>query len=337
MGMTRGEAAALLGAWAVDAVDADERRAIDAVLATEADLDRRARAMAAAAAQLGAGVAAPPPPSLRSDLVAAARASRVSAPASTPLEVYEHQAAALASLLADLRPDEWASAASPYRWDVHGLVAHLVAIERLMESTLGLGPAPDGATAGHLDVGVELVERLRQGDPAATVAAWDAAVERIVAHLHSPGAPDDDLDTPFHGWPFHLGSLLVARGFELWTHADDVRRATGRPLGSPIDEDLRTMSDHSVRSLELIQPFLPEAPALVPLRVVLTGSGGGTWDLGPAGDEPAVLVADVVDYCRLASQRIEPDELTVTVEPGTGGEIAPLVSSLLVAARAFAV
>ncbi len=132
-------------------------------------------------------------------------------------------------------------------------------------------------------------------------------------------------------------SLLVARGFELWTHADDVRRATGRPLGSPIDEDLRTMSDHSVRSLELIQPFLPEAPALVPLRVVLTGSGGGTWDLGPAGDEPAVLVADVVDYCRLASQRIEPDELTVTVEPGTGGEIAPLVSSLLVAARAFAV
>ena len=36
-----------------------------------------------------------------------------------------------------------------------------------------------------------------------------------------------------------------------------------------------------------------------PARIVLTGPGGGTFDLdGPGSERTVTLVADVVDYCR---------------------------------------
>jgi hypothetical protein len=54
-------------------------------------------------------------------------------------------------------------------------------------------------------------------------------------------------------------------------------------------------------------------------RIVLTGSGGGTWDqplsLGEvAGPPDTTLVLDVVDYCRLAARRLHPDDVAVAVE-----------------------
>ena len=35
---------------------------------------------------------------------------------------------------------------------------------------------------------------------------------------------------------------LLIRAFETWTHADDIRRATGRPMVAPPDPSLLTMS-----------------------------------------------------------------------------------------------
>ncbi len=60
----------------------------------------------------------------------------------------------------------------------------------------------------------------------------------------------------------------------------------------------------------------------VQLRLVLTGPGGGTWDLrmGPDEDAPACvsIVADAVGFCRLVANRIAPGdlELHTTGDPG---------------------
>jgi hypothetical protein len=79
-------------------------------------------------------------------------------------------------------------------------------------------------------------------------------------------------------------------------------------------------------------------------KVVLTGPGGGTW-LQPLGGQPAAggpdraatgapdvtVVADVVDFCRLAAQRLDPDGLRAEIE----GD-AEVARKVLVAAQVFA-
>lgn len=80
-------------------------------------------------------------------------------------------------------------------------------------------------------------------------------------------------------------------------------------------------------------------------RVVLTGLGGGTWTVPLAWGEPAdadadadtdlepdlELRVDVVAWCRVASERLEPEALAVEAQ-GDGS----LVADLLVAASVFA-
>jgi hypothetical protein len=69
------------------------------------------------------------------------------------------------------------------------------------------------------------------------------------------------------------------------------------------------------------------------VRIVLTGEGGGTFDLGePEAGRRALLVADVVDYCRVVARRIAPADLAAVREGDTA-----LLDDLLVAAGAFAV
>jgi hypothetical protein len=80
----------------------------------------------------------------------------------------------------------------------------------------------------------------------------------------------------------------------------------------------------------------PTSAKLTPTRVVLTGAGGGTFDLpnpGAAdGADRSLLVVDVVDYCRLVARRIEPHALDAT---RTGDR--SMLTALLRAAQAIAV
>jgi hypothetical protein len=137
----------------------------------------------------------------------------------------------------------------------------------------------------------------------------------------------------FHTYPFSVGSVLVARGFELWTHADDLRRALGRPMAVPAPGVLRQMADLSVRNL--LSATLVTAPHQFErsARVVLTGPGGGTWELGEAGGGPpdVTVVADVVEYCRMVARRIEPAALAADI---TGDD--ELALDLFVAAQLLA-
>jgi uncharacterized protein (TIGR03083 family) len=233
---------------------------------------------------------------------------------SSPAEAFNAQLRALRDVLTGLEAADWTSLASPYEWTVHGLVAHLLVVERYMGRVIGRRVEPPHPGEGdHLGMDLDIIAAEVTRDPDHTAAEWFAE-----AHANLQWAEQMDADTgaEFHGWPFHVGSLMVARTFELWTHADDIRRACGQPMATPSAGDLATMSNVSVTSLPLtahvVRPDVPDVRA----RVVLTGDGGGVWDLtlGRGGDEAVTVIADVVDYCRMAARRIAPEALDIDIE-----------------------
>lgn len=271
-----------------------------------------------------------PPPTIRDDVLARAGASpRAHVEPTSPAELFAAQVAMMHALLDELQPSEWDMVAEPYAWTVHGLVAHLLVVERYTADVLGVERYPEQLAGGvhdHLAMGADVIETelLRAPEDTAVDWAWLAARNAAFA---ADALPDDDDPAPLHGWPFTRSSALVARAFEVWTHADDIRRATGRALSAPTAGELRTMSSLSVGSLPLLV-----GKSMRPARVVLTGPGGGTFDIGGTGERAALLATDVVDYCRVVARRIAPAELTATRQGDT-----VLIDTLLTAATAFAV
>lgn len=293
-------------------------------------------------AALAEATAVAPPPALRDRLMGEiVRRARAGVEPATAPDLYRSRVTVLHGLVGQLAGDDWSAPVAPYGWTVHRLVAHLAVIEAYTARQLGLtaeAPLPPGdpATADHLGLGAAEAEALAAGPPEATVARWWAAASLIAGHVGSD-AFDPAAPVPLHQWPFDAATALVARAFELWTHGDDVRRATGRALEEVPAGELRTMSSTSVQGLPLLlalqaPPAGDAPPVLTPTRVVLTGPGGGTFELGGPGPQANLLVADVVDYCRLVSRRLDPNELASTRE---GDE--RLLSSLLVAAQAIAI
>jgi hypothetical protein len=142
---------------------------------------------------------------------------------------------------------------------------------------------------------------------------------------------------PLHGIPFRVTTAIVARAFELWTHADDIRAAIGEPLDSPSSEVVHRMATESVSSLPFAALGLAAPPGPAVAHIVLTGRGGGTWTLrvGGARDvaaEPDVtLVTDVIDYCRVVSRRQDIDTLAMTTEGDTALAVQLLEASQFVA------
>jgi hypothetical protein len=126
-----------------------------------------------------------------------------------------------------------------------------------------------------------------------------------------------------------LDALLLVRTFELWTHENDIQRAVGWEPSAPDASTLRLMTDLGARLL----PYAAARAGLaepVQLRLVLTGPGGGTWDvtLGPDTPSPAAvsIVADAVGFCRLVANRIRPGDLDLHVI-GDSRHVAPVLAA----------
>jgi uncharacterized protein (TIGR03083 family) len=161
-------------------------------------------------------------------------------------------------------------------------------------------------------------------DPAQTLAEWREAVSRTLALVAARGHDSHDgLDTcvALHGMQLPLRALLVVRAFELWVHENDIRLAASLPLAVP-DPSVLSLMTRLAASLLPGAAVRAEVPGPGRLHLVLTGPGGGTWDLewdpewdtetasavrpGPA---EVSIVADAVGFCRLVSDRMAPAEL----------------------------
>ena len=246
----------------------------------------------------------------------------------SPTEAFSSAAGAFYDMLITLSAECWHRPALR-DLDVQGLVGHLVGVERDVQRCIAGDEAV--GSANHVESTQPLALAQEGRAPAATIAEWREAVDRTLAMASEA---DLDANVAIHGVPLRLRDLLVARTFELWTHENDIRVVAGLAPSVPEPSTLRPMT-------ELATALLPFGAAFTDLHepisvhLVLTGAGGGTWDVavGEPSPEPAELgiVTDVVGFCRLFANRISPADLDVLV---TGD--SDHATSVLTAAAALA-
>lgn len=277
------------------------------------------------------------PPGMRERVLASALAARAvgralpAVPDISPVEAFGRAVEDLLGLLTVLPGDAWRI---PVLRDLHvqGLVGHLTGVE--VDVQRALAGDPEVSRADHVASTQPVAEQQRGHAPEVTRQEWRAAVERTLARVR-----DADLDAvvAVHGMRLPLGALLVVRAFELWTHANDIRRAVGLPASVPDAATLRLMTGLAVRLLPHGVALVSDVVPPVDVHLVLTGPGGGTWDVAlgnrtsPAEVPEIGIVADAVGFCRLVADRIDAAELGAHV---TGA--AALVDTFLAGAAALA-
>jgi uncharacterized protein (TIGR03083 family) len=248
----------------------------------------------------------------------------------TPVDSFLRTADEFVELLAGLTPGEWELPAHPEHGRVRDLVAHL--IEQL--SVPWLRGDPDAPfLPDHVASTRAIVASLSAVPFDELVQRWSDAAQAVVA---ATGRGEFDREVVFHDLTLTVPGYLVSRTFELWAHGMDIALATSRPM--PVLDDARMLL-MSGRLMDAV----PEALAYrrTPLRgrtarFVLTGPAGGCYEvpLAPgetAGQPDVVVVADVVDICRLAARRLTLEDLPATVEGDAG-----LADVILVNLDAFA-
>jgi uncharacterized protein (TIGR03083 family) len=323
----------LLGAYALDAVDADETVAVEEYLERAPRAAHEVARLRKAAAWIGATEALTPPPELHDTVVEAARSHRSARTEDDPfLAVYLSVTSCFDAVL-----DEMTDGSLDVRTfnglTVRELVIHLASMESTVAQVIGCPTVPD---VTELDIErrtATFVERFRDRPLRDVREVWRASVDAIRQWF--VGEPPD---TSVHVFGIAVGrdSLLVTRAFETWTHTDDLRRVLGRDLEPPRPPTLRRMADLSVTSMPAALEVAGRARPGKTARIVLTGEGGGDWlipfGFAEVGETPdVVFTADVVDWCRCVSERLAPEALPREVQGDPD-----LADDLAAASSAFA-
>lgn len=258
-----------------------------------------------------------PASTFRDQLLAAAMAARAPGLPVDPrepvsgVETLRRMTSRLSQLLAALPASSW-TLPTIRELDVQGLVGHLIGVEQAFAATL-LGD--DGAAdADHVESTQPSALRQLGRTPEATFDDWALATERTIAL--SAEAADPARIIRFHGIQLELDALLVVRSFELWTHDEDIRRALGREV---VDPDPQSLDRMTALAAALLPVGIAVAAGPLPnghsgsARLVLTGPGGGSWDVAlrgpgvtrarPGAHFDAHIVVDSAAFCRVVANR----------------------------------
>jgi len=276
----------------------------------------------------------PVPDGLRERVLAASLRARTAgrpepaAPEIPPAEAYSRAADAFYGMLGVLQPEDWHRPALR-GLDVQGLVGHLAGVEEDVHRCLA--GDPQVAQASHVESTQPAADRQAGRPPAQTRTEWRRAADRTLDLVHAAGDPGAELAV--HGMRLPLGTLLMIRAFELWIHDNDIRQAAGLPPAVPDPSTLSLMTQAAAQ-------LLPHAAARARLHeptsvhLVLTGPGGGTWDIpighSPPAPVPVGIITDAVGFCHLVANRTTPDRLGlhITGDPDRAAMVLAAASTL---------
>jgi uncharacterized protein (TIGR03083 family) len=270
------------------------------------------------------------------------------APEISAVEAFSRAASAFYALLCGLDGDQWRTPVLR-DLDVQGLVGHLIGVEHDVHRALA--GDPDVADANHVESTQAAAVGQAAYPPARTRAEWRRAADRTLVLTQGAQKAQEargarGARVALYGLRLPVSTLLVVRAFELWTHENDIRQAVGWEPSVPDPSTLRLMTDLAARLLPRAGAGLPGP---VDVRLVLTGPGGGTWDVtvgggsvgggsvgggsvgsGPSAGTALSIVTDAVGFCRLAANRIVPAELDVTVtgDPGRAAAVLAAATTL---------
>jgi hypothetical protein len=249
-------------------------------------------------------------------------------PAISPAEAFSRAADAFYGLLCALDDRAWRVRVLR-GLDTQGLVGHLIGVEEDVQRCLS--GDPDVADVDHIE-STQAAAGRQVGRPASgTRGDWRRAADRTLGMVASS---DLAAEVAVYGIRLPLAALLIVRAFELWTHDNDIRHAAGLPASVP---DASTLTLMTALAAGLLPRAALRAGLGQPMAVhlVLTGPGGGTWDVavgeGPDEPLPVAIVTDAVGFCRLVANRATPAELDLHI---TGDR--ERATGLLTAATALA-
>jgi uncharacterized protein (TIGR03084 family) len=215
----------------------------------------------------------------------------------------------LETILLGLDEAQWMSPSGARGWTIADVVLHLAQSEEGVEATAahrrprtGLG-ALAGTT---MDERAAKAVRMERAAPAEVFARWQRARQAGLAAIR---AADPDQPLEWVTGPVKPATLATTRLAEHWAHGLDI---TG-PLGIkfPDTERLRHVAWLAHRTL----PYALSLAGLPPVAVhcELTGpddaspDNSSTWQFGPPDAESAITGA-AGDFCRVAAQRLDPND-----------------------------
>ncbi|WP_431034548.1 maleylpyruvate isomerase N-terminal domain-containing protein [Streptomyces sp. P6-2-1] len=341
----------LLGAWALAACSAKEALAVETHLGVCGSCADEALRLRDAVGLLHPQEPLDLDPSLRARVLARCLERR---PARVPLPVwaepYDTETARLDALLQSLGDADW-HAPVRLRWwtpegpagrrtTVAGVIAHLLAVDGLVATAIGL-PEPLGAHAPGMPVPPE--ERTERywaalGAPPTRAAhvPWREqthALVRTVGFTDGEGLGSGRSPVPYGGFSLPLRDALLERAFETWMHAWDIATAVSYPYEAPVGPHLRRLIDLATRLVPQTLAAFPPQEADTPsgvrgtLRLEIEGPGGGVWRIGvdPKADDAAGPYEDVaevrldgVEFCELAAGRLAPESAALGQEGDRG-------------------
>jgi len=237
----------------------------------------------------------------------------------------------LGQLLGELDDDAWRVRSLCPDWDVHGVVAHVIGIEQMLQ---GWTPSPDfpefwerlGAFA----------EEARSMSPAALLDRYRTVTAARAAELRTMSDADFELASFTPIGVNTYGRFMAVRTFDVWVHEQDVRVPLGRPghLTGPAAE----MALDEIRgSFGYIAGKKVGVPDGASVAVNLTGPlfgdvaaavVDGRAKVLPVADPTASITTDSLTFALLACGRIDPDgpiadgRVTMAGDPELAGRLA---------------
>ncbi len=220
----------------------------------------------------------------------------------------------LEEILLGLDEAQWMSPSAAKGWTIADVVLHLAQSEEGVEATAAhrRPSAGLGAVAGNgMDERAAEAVRMERAAPAEVFARWQRARRAGLAAIR---AADPDQPLEWVAGPVKPATLATTRLAEHWAHGLDI---TG-PLGIefPDTERLRHVAWLAHRTL----PYALSLAGLPPVAVhcELTAPDGAspdgaspdkssTWRFGPPDAESAITGA-AGDFCRVAAQRLDPND-----------------------------
>lgn len=318
----------LLGAWALSACSTGETAAIEAHLSDCGACADEALRLRDAVGLLHPEDSLDLDPTLRSRVLEGCmvrRAPRVPVPEwAAP---YDAETSRLDALLRDMADEEWLAPVW-LRWfdgrqqaeretTVAGVIAHLLAVDGLVATALGL-PDPlaydsggydrggngntdraagggSGGAAGGGDVlrtagPAERTEEFWQADcevlrTSGARKHWREQGHAMVRTASFAGGGVGELDVSYGGFTLPVRDALLDRAFECWVHAEDIAEAIDYPYDTPQGAHMHHMVDLAARLLPgTIARRRRRGLAGPPQRLTTAGTPGRALHLEVEGD-----------------------------------------------------
>ncbi|WSZ87060.1 maleylpyruvate isomerase N-terminal domain-containing protein [Streptomyces sp. NBC_00859] len=335
----------LLGAWALSACSPEETEAVEDHLTDCAPCADEALRLRDAVALLHTERSLDLDPLLRSRVLQGCLGRR---PARIPIPEwaapYDAETARLDALLNDFGDAEWHAPvrlkwyedehATSQRTTVAGVIGHLLTVDGLVSTALGLDDSLGGLLGAEPPPSpTERTRRYWQAlaaPPTRTIREpWREQSHTLLRTVSFAGQDLPELFVPYGEFSLSLRDSLLDRAFECWVHAGDIADAVDYPYDPPTSAHLNLMIGLAARMLPaavagrrrsgLASPSRRTAHTGTPgrsLRLEIEGAGGGDWYI--ALDSPAAegspdhsvahVALDGVEFCKLAAGHVEPEE-----------------------------